>query len=1240
MRRFFAVIIALALLLPAALFAQEVASVTGVVTDTTGAVVPGVNVTLVNTGTNATYQGVTNGAGVYTIFKVLPGPGYKITFKKDGFESVSITDIYLSVGATRTQNAQMAVGKINETVEVSAATQAVTLDTTSATVGTNLDMKAVAELPNQFRDNIAALLRLQPGVVSSGSGSNGTGSRDGAVTGARADQNNVTLDGLDVNDFATGQAFTTIAGAPVDSIQEFRGETANSMAASGRGSGSQVQMVTKGGSNAWHGLASEYHRNTATAANNYFNNMAGVDRPKLIRNQFSTQISGPVVKDKLFFMFNYAGRRDARDAVANQIVPLETFRNGQIGYMDAEGGISYVDADGVKGLDPQGLGYNTALWNFIAERYPKSNNLSVGDGINTGGFQFNAPRKFSNNSYVSRVDYNMNSNMKLFGRFTILRQEQGDAVNYSAPMQWPGDPISHKIVDHSYAYVIGHTWTLNSNMVNQFNYGATVSDLGFPTTYNPMGTTQWLFGPLTMPFSDQSYQARRIPIPMVRDDFTWQRGDHQIQFGGTYKFIKTRSALGNDLNFVTMGLGGYTDELTEALRPVDILDDPTAITYWDDAFAFALGRIGQVGSNWNYDSSLNPLAQGSGAIRRYKYNELETYIQDTWKVNNSLTLTFGLRYQYYSVPYEVNGIQASQNFGFDEYLFGRANNGAAGQYGYFTTPITYYDLAGKANNARGLYEPDLTNFAPRIAVAYSPAANNGFIGKLFGDRKTVIRAGAGVIYDHTVTNALNFIQDQNSYMFQTSTTRQFGNTDAVTALANDPRFTGINSIPAPTPAPAIARPYAPFLDADGYPVGAAESQFNYAIDPKLRNPYSIALSFGIQRELPGNFVLETNYVGRLGRRLIAQADAAQLVEFKDPASGQALSSAFAALTQQMRGGATYATVTPQPFFENLLWFPSSYVNGLGSQTNAMAYFMGSLVRKGDISDIVQWLASNYLIDPNIGLPAQFAGNTYITNKGNSNYHGLLVSLHKNPAHGLQFGINYAFAHSIDNASGIANSVASGDGLGFICDAQNLRVCRGNSDFDVTHAVNGNFIYDLPFGKGRAFGSTASGALNQIIGGWSLSGVPSWRTGLAYTTVTGAYMLGYANNAPAFFNGDLGAIKTDIHQKDGKVWMFADPTAARNAFTGPIGFNMGSRNNLRGPGFFNLDLALSKSFPINERFSLKFRAEAYNALNHTSFALPGGGTMGSGADITSVNFGRISSTANAAREMQFGLRLEF
>jgi len=1006
--------------------------------------------------------------------------------------------------------------------------------------------------------------------------------------------------------------------------------------------------MTKSGSNNWHGSAYDYHRNTVTAANSWFNDNAGVEKPALIRNQFGGTIGGPVKKDKLFFFFNYNGRRDAFATSATPTVPLDSFRNGNINYIKAgcpatskltnnPDCIGTYTAAQVAALDPQGVGFNSALMGFIDSRYPHANDLTLGDGINTGGYRFNIPVHRTSNDYVGRVDYNMNSSMRLFGRVSVLRDHYADYVNYS-PVLFPGDPLTKEIANTSYSYVIGHTWTIGPNKVNQFAYGETVSQLAFPTDWNPAGLTNWTFGLGSSPYLSQSQQSRKQPIPTFRDDFTWQRGNHNIQMGGTFKPIKTTNALLNDFNFATVGLGGLNASLNSTLRPADISTGTTASNTWDSALAFALGRFASVSSNYNYNSALNPLAQGTGFNLNYRYWETEAYIQDSWKATPSLTLTYGLRYQYYSVPYEVNGIEAMQNLGFDSYLFGRVAQGMNGVSGYGAAPIAYYDLAGKANNARGLYEPNLTNFAPRFAFAYSPSFKDGFLAKVLGDRKTVIRGGSGIVYDHPVTNALNFIQSQNSYMFQSSTSAQFGGATANDALLGDPRFTSIDSIPTPVAPPTIDRPYAPFVDA-GIPVGTVDNEFNYAIDPKLKTPYSIALNFGVQRELPGHFVLEATYVGRLGRRLIAQADASQLVDFKDPKTGQMMSAAFANLTQQVANGATSKTVTPVPWFESQI--------GTGG-TAFVVRNLGSLVQIGDVADTVQALQTYYYyygagygIQPNIGMPAQFAGNTYITNKGSSNYNGLLMTLHKNVSQGLQFDLNYTLSHSIDNASGIANSISSSSGMGFICDAQNLRICRGNSDFDVKHMISGMFVYDLPFGKGKAFGSSASGALNQLIGGWNISGIPSWRSGLAYTTITGAYLMGYANNSPALFNGDYSALKVDVHKTaSGQVAMFADPEAARAAFSNPAGFNIGNRNNLRGPRFWNLDMAVGKNFPITERVGLKFRAEAYNALNHPSFGLPGGGSNGSGANINSGNFGLIGGVSQAAREMQFSLKLEF
>jgi hypothetical protein len=695
-----------------------------------------------------------------------------------------------------------------------------------------------------------------------------------------------------------------------------------------------------------------------------------------------------------------------------------------------------------------------------------------------------------------------------------------------------------------------------------------------------------------------------------------------------------------------LGMGGLNTSLAAAFRPSDLSTSTTNRTYWDNAFSFALGRMASTSTRYNYDNQQDPLALGTGSNRDYRYYETEAYLQDTWKVTPRLTMTYGIRYQYYSVPFETKGQEAVGNFAFNDYLSGRIDNGLAGVYGNGATPIIYYNLAGKANGQRGLYEPNLTNFAPRFSFAYTP----NVLESIFGDKKTVIRGAAGIVYDHPVVNALNFIQDQNTYMFQSTAVTNYGASTSTAALLNDPRFTSIASAPAAATPPVVSTPFAPYYTAStGLATGIASGNINYGIDPGLKTPYSITFNLGFQRELPGHFVLESTYVGRLGRRLIAQADASQLVDFKDPVSGQMLSAAFANLTTQLRNGATYdgvggPKVTPIPFFDNLV--KDSSLCGSGTQFVVCQY--GSLVQIGDITDTIQGLAKLYQRYPgvyglpgNIGLSQQFAGNTMITNKASSNYHGLLTSIHKNMSNGLQFDMNYTFSHSIDNVSITSNTIASNSGVGYVCDATNLRICRGNSDFDITHIINGNFIYELPFGRGKLLGRSVNSTVDRFIGGWSISGVPTWRSGIAFTSLTGAYLMGYANNAPAIFNGDTSAIAVDVHRTDsGAIQLFKDPDKAVASYDTPIGFQIGSRNNLRGPGYVNLDLALAKKISVTERIGLNFRAEAYNVFNHPSFGLPGGGLNGAGADVTSGQFGEITNTSSSARVAQFSLRLEF
>ena len=396
-----ALALVLAIATPSA--AQDVASLTGVVTDSSGAVVKDANVTLLDTKTNTSYQAKTNSVGAYTFPNLLPGPDYQLTFAKVGFDTVIVPKLYLAVNTTHTQNAELKIGASSTTIEVKGESSAVTLDTADAAVGNSFDTNMIHELPVQVRDNVSALLAYQPGVTYAGNGSDPNQSRSGAITGARTDQTNITLDGLDVNDFAGGFAFTIVGNAPVDSVQEFNGEVANPLSSEGHGSGGQLTLVTKSGTNRFHGAAYEYYRTRGFEANDFFNDFANpvVPRAPLVRNQFGGDIGGPIWKDKIFFFFNYEGRRDASGAQVTQMVPLNSFKAGNIAYVNATGGVSVLPATApvgspsVQNFDPLGIGADPALTAFLDSRYPTANSTAVGDGLNTGGYVFNAPARSS-----------------------------------------------------------------------------------------------------------------------------------------------------------------------------------------------------------------------------------------------------------------------------------------------------------------------------------------------------------------------------------------------------------------------------------------------------------------------------------------------------------------------------------------------------------------------------------------------------------------------------------------------------------------------------------------------------------------------------------------------------------------------------------------------------------------------------------------------------------------------------
>jgi hypothetical protein len=1248
------------------LLSQETsASIAGTVTDATGAAVPGASVLLTNPATGQTYKSVTSANGTYTVTNVPPGPGYTEAVTHAGFQQEVLKGLYLSVATTRTQNVTLTAGGVNETVEVSASNQDVTLDTTDATIGNVVQVQYLNELPVSLRDSPAALFFQQPGFTL-----------DGSSTGARVDQNKITLDGLDVTDQAGGNVLTLVATAPVDSVEEFRGTTAGMTANDGVGGGAQFAMVTKSGTNHFHGNINEYHRDTDLEANEWFNNFDGVPRSPLIRNQFGGNVGGPIWKDKAFFFFDYDGRRDTLSGQATRTVPTTTFLARGANATTASDVITYysniaagttdsINASQIQAFDPQSKGLDAALaqvtggGNGAVGRYPAPNDFSgdAGDLLNTAGYRFNTPTPFKENVYVGRLDYSLTQKQRVWGRITYQRQSQSDIADFL------GDsPITQ--TNNSHAWVVGWDSTWGSNKTNSLIWGETVANVGYNVPTTPQGLNGYAFdgdptgGTFLSPiYSGPGGSSKEIfPLPMFRNDFTWQKGSHTLGIGGDFKYPTPHYSTFNDFNGATLGLGGGVTGLTDAdtfqFRPTDLDRNQTSLTVYDSALVYGLGRFASDGTTWNYNAQSNVVPSGTGLQTQFRYYETELYFADTWKVTPNLTLTYGLRYQNFTVPYEIHGIESVQNESFWDFMNARISQSAAGVGGSASLPggtnvVPYisYGLGGKANKGPSYYAPDNKDFAPRVAFAWTP----------YKDKKFVVNGGAGLVYDETIINALLQEQSSYSYLFYSSGTENFGvpgdskHSAAYYTLNENTRFTSLATPPsAPTP-PTITKPDIPFVGPSdpncgggAGPCGLANGgAFNITVDRKLPTPYNVMFNLGIQQELKGGFLFKASWVNRLGRRLLGQADAEQLIDFPDKVSGQSLSEAMANLTTWLRQNPSGTNPPPQPWFENVL-----KNNGTGAtNTSFIANNLAPYPARGDVADSVELMSYFGLLPNNVGMAAQYSENTFFTDGGFSDYNGLLTTIHKNLSHGLQFDINYTWSHSIDNVSQKANSYAY-TGYGFLCDVLRPRLCRANSDFDVRNYVNGNFVYQLPFGKGRDFLSNVPWFVNEAIGGWEVSGLPIWHSGTPYMANSVAFLMSYSNEDPALLTGPIGDMKSHVTKQNGVVYAFSNPAKAYSDYTAPVGFQFGPRNNLRGPQYFNLDMGLGKTFTVwPERVNLKFRADAYNALNHPNFASPS--FQNNMALIAPPDeFGVIPGTVvpngadQAARVLQGSLRLEF
>ncbi len=1239
MRCNLAALSALLLLAPLSLPGQTLTSLTGLVTDPSGAAMPDAAIAIVSAETGARRETKSDGEGRYILPQVTPGT-YTLAAKKAGFADVSVQGIRLLVNTPATVNVVFeTVGSTSQLVEVTA--DAAQVNTVDATLGNSFGTKPILQLPFEGR-NVARLLSLQPGVSNIGDGDVVNGGSDvatdrgGVVNGGRSDQSNITLDGVDVNDQQTRGAFTSVLRVTLDSVQEFRVTTTNANADAGRGSGAQVALVTKSGTNKLHGSAYEYVRNKAFNANTYFNNYNSTSTnrlatPKLNRNIFGGSLGGPIRKNKLFLFGNFEQRFDRFEESAVRLVPSDTLRQGIVQYISRAGSTVAVGPQELKDKLGDAFGVSARMLDMFRQNYPQANDSSLGDGLNTAGFRFNAPRNASYRTYLARVDYVLNDNHRFFAR----GQLQNDS-SLGSP-QFPGRDPNFKDLTNSKGIAAGWDATLRSNLLSSTRYGFTRQGV---ETAGIAQYAQVSFRNLDSALGIDRPFRRISPVHHLSHDFTWLKGAHTFQFGGSQRiYTNDRASWANSYFGIAVNQSWMTSSGSILSAPWAGTEastiDPRSRTQFQDNVANVFGLVTQVTSNYNFvpqGDSLVAQTPGTPGLRKFRGEETELFFQDSWKLTRSLNLIAGIRYMYWPAIYETNGVQTSPNIPLSEWFDRRVANANAGISGIENgIPRISYLLASQ-QGGRPLYD-NLHNWSPRLALAWSPSGRSGLGKFLFGDSgKTAIRAGWGMYYD---VFGAGLIRAYDASALGLATSIQ--NSSGRLTLADTPRFTGVNDVPQSlVTAPPTGR----------FPVEQGNIfQITNSLDDRLRAPYVMRWNFSITRELASGWTWSGAYVASEGRRTLTSEDLATPLNIRDPQSGVDYFTAAQQLDTLIRADTPIANVRPLPYWENM--FPGLARGGMSA--TQIAYDTYASVYPDATAGLESFDRFCAPACSRLGRFAyyspQYSYLRAIRSVGFSSYHSMQWMLRKRFSSGDQVDFNWTWSHSFDLGSVTENNQSAADGnRGIIINPYNRSQMRSSSDFDQRHNLNANWVYGLPVGKGRKFLSGMGGAGNQILGGWQLSGLFRWTTGLpisvghSRTWPTNYNITGWATTTGAFADGSRKDAPAPRGGTSGGPNIFQTPATAVDSFDFTPPGQIGNRNNVRGDGLFTIDLGLAKSFqmPWGENHALQFRGEAFNVTNSVRFDV-----RNANISLQNIaNFGKYLGTLGGPRVMQFALRYDF
>jgi Carboxypeptidase regulatory-like domain len=1256
------------LLFSSVAMAQDSSTIRGTVKDPQGNVVAGANVTLTNPSTNAVRTTTTRESGAYSFDIVEPGD-YRLEVEAKGFKKSVITDVHALVAKPTAVDVQMEIGNVSESVTIASGAAELLVNRDDATLGNNFVNQQITQLPLSAR-NVITLLTLQPGVT-----------RGGSVTGARSDQSNVTLDGVDINEAQTNSIgaaqdnattsqmpdSNTVLRLNSEAIEEFRVTTANSNATQGRSSGAQVSIVSKSGSNDWHGSAYEFYRSKGLSANDFFNNRSGVPKPQLIRHAFNGSVEGPIIKDRVFFFYSFDARRQLSQSSVVRTVPLASMGQGQLRYFGCDAGVATCTSANatiqtrttaqLNALFPA-VGMNPAAIAVLAQaaaKYP-ANDFTTGDSqagrlLNTAGFRFNAPTPVQLSQHWATFSFNISKNQTLSVR-TIVQYDKTTLTPAFPDTPRPG------VWSHPWGTAVSHTWTMNDHMVNTFHYGYTREAF---TSQGDSSANAISFRFVFSPLNFSRTLSRETPVQNFVDDLTWTKGNHTLGFGVNLRIVRNTninfgSAFDNAIanpSFYSGGAGATLSNPINTTANGRIAGSASAV---QNAMSALIGRLSQYTADFTFDHDGSLFAAGVPTKRTFATEGYDGYVQDVWKMRSNLTITAGLRYSLEHPVYETQGFELKSDIPLSDYFAQRLAGAAKGVP--FNTPI-HFAPSGKANHAGPLYDWDKNNFQPRVAVAWTPRFSSGFLGKIFGTKEqSVFRGGFSITNDQygeqlavnfDLANATGFVSN-----FTTSA-NTFCTTNPACAA---PLFTGFGQ--AVRPLPGVVVP-GKLTFPTNQPADNSR-RIETSFDSKLTAPINYSWNFTFERQLPKGLVLQAAYVGRHANHLIATRDVMALNNLKDPKSGMDWYTAAGMLEIMRTQGVPVSAVAQIPYFANL--FPSNLAalvnqnycggtciptttNGQPTTATQAVYYMAAADFFGnDWTDTQDGLDT--AISGNLFFNPQYGALSAYSSVARSWYNAGTISLRERLGKALTFDFNYTLSHSLDDASGVQNG--GGFGALFIENPIDQRQSYANSDFDIRHIININAIWEMPFGRGRKFFSNSGKAVNAVLGGWQLASIYRWNSGAPADTPFDDAR--WATNWNAQSNAIRAKSIESCPDRGGLVapkLFGCDPTGIYQSFRNARPGESGDRNVFRLPGYVALDMGLSKEFtmPWSEKHKLQVRFEAFNVTNTQRMGTLDLSRTGLGITLDPstgatppTNWSNFTGIQGQPREMQFGFRYTF